>query len=562
MLRREFIQWSVLSLGMLGCRRDDYIAPGDGVPVIDIHCHVFNASDLATTRFLKEVVLEKFPEQAARLMDVRDPDVTDRLLQLFLLLVGANKAPTADQEITYLRGRAQPVKSAISITAARESAIDDTAAFLLSLDQRSGTSAVQSAARQAQDEGDRKFLTYMLGETTIRRSSSGLDAPTARNASVRAFSGLGMISTYLNWFALFRTYRHVLVEQLSSDLRRQGFEPVMLCPALVDMDEWLYEDVKSPLSRQAEVMGIISARMARKNEPVVHGYIGVDPLREVMHRIKGGTSSLQIAHDALTRHGFMGVKLYPPMGFRASGNRGPYPRRVVNSLGFDPSERLDAALRDLYVMCDELDAPIIAHGYASNEAGPDYALRADPAYWLPVFREFPRLRICLAHFGRFDIKSAGRAGRDLPEASWEWVLGEYIKANPRQRIFVDISYFSEALNDSRESQARLAATFKRWITAFDPSAEHVMFGTDWIMLGKEQGYEQYVTRLQAFLRDQCGLSDAQLERIFRRNAETYLPLQAGSAGRRRLQKFYQENGLDEGRLPVNGGWLQGLLRRG
>ncbi|APO69891.1 hypothetical protein IE4872_PB00017 (plasmid) [Rhizobium gallicum] len=44
----------------------------------------------------------------------------------------------------------------------------------------------------------------------------------------------------------------------------------------------------------------------------------------------------------------------------------------MKSLGFEPNEELDAALRDLYKLCVDVDAPILAHGYSSNGSGPDY----------------------------------------------------------------------------------------------------------------------------------------------------------------------------------------------
>ncbi|WP_246763609.1 hypothetical protein [Rhizobium sp. 007] len=196
--------------------------------------------------------------------------------------------------------------------------------------------------------GDEKFLAFMLGSRIeIMQSDTEMSFTDARVASREAFASRGTISRYLNWFSLFRLYRHVPVEKLIADTSRQGFKPLMLAPALVDYDEWLYEDVKSPLSQQIEAMSQISVGCAKqKDGPVLHGYIGFDPLRQVVfENHKGKVSSLKTVERALNEFGFAGVKLYPPMGFQ-------------------PSQR-----------------------------------------------------------------------------SWEWALGEYIKAHPRQKIYADISYF-------------------------------------------------------------------------------------------------------------------------
>ncbi|RVJ33844.1 twin-arginine translocation signal domain-containing protein [Sinorhizobium medicae] len=564
MYRRDFLKQAAVSAAALttGCAGKDQPStfPGGAQPLIDAHCHVFNASDLPAARFMRQVVFEDFPKQTAdRLMGIRDPDVADRFIELILRLLGADKAPEADAEIAYLKAGQRRRSSAESVANARAAAIEDTAEFLREIDSRmrgsgaetmGGTAAI---ARAASQRGDQKFLDFFVGPEiqTRRLDVSLMSATEARAASRDAFTNRGAITRYLNWFSLFRLYRHVLVDRLIADAKRQGFKVELLAPALVDYDEWLFEDVtKTPLAKQMEVMDYVSRRADR---PAVHGYIGFDPLREVAYRAhaEGATvSSMATARRALTDHGFIGVKLYPPMGFRASGNQGPYPQRTVDRLGFRPDRQLDEALDDLYRLCVELDAPILAHGYSSNGSGPSYADRGDPAYWLPVFKKHPNLRVCLAHFGRFDARSKGREKLSLPEGSWEWALGEFIRANPRQRVFADISYFSEALSGNPEVRVLLANSFKRWTGEFDPTAEHLIFGTDWIMLGQEKGYEHYLASVNSFLRQDCGFDDDICERIFRSNAMQFLPLQRGSKGRDRLLAWYTRRAVDPSRLPV------------
>ena len=559
MLRRSFLKQASLSAVALtaGCARSSPTIPGEDVPFIDAHCHVFNASDLPTTRFLRQVVFEDFPKQsAARILAVRDPDVTDEFIALLLKLLGTASAPTADEEITFLDTGQNGKAASLSVEKARAAAVEDTSQHLLELDRKRLRIVTMAAPgdRTAQSStSEEKFLNYMLG-TPIKtlRANEPLTIGEARKASQRAFLRQDSVGRYLNWFSLFRLYRHVLVERLVHDSRAQGFNPILLTPALVDYDEWLYEDVdSSPLNRQMVVMDRISQRMAKaKSGPVVHGYMGFDPLREVAFRKgKSKVSSLATARSALMDHGFIGIKLYPPMGFRPTDNQPPYPDRTVKSLGFEPSGELDAALRDLYKLCVEADAPILAHGYASNGSGPDYAKRGDPAYWIPVFKEFPKLRVCLAHFGRFSARSAGQEEMPLPNGSWEWRLGEFIRENPGQNVVADISYFSEVLSASSKERDLLAKSFKDWLVQFDSGCDHIMYGSDWIMLGKEAGYDRYIKSVNAFLRTDCGLSSDICDKIFRRNALRFLPLERGSLGRERLLAYYRANGLDESRLP-------------
>lgn len=65
------------------------------------------------------------------------------------------------------------------------------------------------------------------------------------------------------------------------------------------------------------------------------------------------------------------------------------------------------------------------------------------------------------------------------------------------------------------------------------------------MLGKEAGYDHYIKSINAFLRIDCELSDDACDKIFRRNAMRFLPLERGSRGRNRLLMYYRKNGLDD-----------------
>lgn len=137
----------------------------------------------------------------------------------------------------------------------------------------------------------------------------------------------------------------------------------------------------------------------------------------------------------------------------------------------------------------------------------------------------------------------------LPETSWEWRLGEFLKSHSSQNVFADISYFSEVLTANAEIRTSLAAVFRRWLTEFDPGCDHILFGSDWIMLDKEAGYSHYIESINSFLRTECRLSDDACDKIFRRNATRFLSLADGSPGRDRLLAYYRRNGLDETRLP-------------
>jgi len=514
--------------------------------LIDIHCHVFNASDLPVTRFIRYAFLHDYPEQSEpRFRQVEDPDFIDGLLQLLEAIV-IGHAPTAEEEIAVLDGIAAAEAAAATDQAAGEHAIARTAEFLRDEDR------AQPSLRRA-ISGRAKVKAEILraaGQDERALRAGPLNANEAQDAARRAYSSFEDIGVYLRWFALFRRYRYSLVDQLAARHQQVGFRPLLITPAMIDFSSWVQEKTDSSLRSQMEVMGRIARR---RSGPPVHGYMAYDPLREVYfrHRSREPESPLSLVREALTAHGFIGVKLYPPMGFKPYGNaKQTYPKEVVDRVGPTISTDLNRALADLYDLCVELDAPVLAHAAETNGIEKEYARRADPAYWLEVFRRWPSLRVCLAHFGRFSYISAARpAGSQLPESSWEWTIGRFLKSRPDAPVFADMSYYSEIINAEPTIRAFYAGRLKQFVREFDPDVLHLMFGTDWVMLGRVRTSETYTQQVVQFLEQDCGFDSGRVERILSGNAGRFLGLRDTDGTRRRLLAFYNSNGISAGRLP-------------
>ncbi|MFK3779556.1 amidohydrolase family protein [Agrobacterium sp. NPDC089420] len=543
MQRREFMKlgMATAALSLTGCRTyPDLPMTGQ---LVDAHCHVFNASDLPVVRFIKHSVLAHYPRQTeTNIMKVRDPDLEDFLIDLAQHLLGVGSAPTAREEMEVLEGRKKSKRVFSDYEAAQAQAVAQTAVFLQQLQEDAGGGLATMGVRE-KSRAERQLDAFLaaIGENAPRTQSlSPLD--TTRLAT-KSFSRLDQIGAYLRWIPLFRLYRHKLVARLIEDQVKQGRDPLLLAPATVDFDHWLNEKVdRSPLPDQAKLMGLLAKR---KDGPLIHAYFGFDPLREIYHRAGNPTfSPMKEFKRALNNHGFLGAKLYPPMGFSASGNKPPYPFSVKKDLGIDPSTRLNNVLGELYAFCEDEGVPILAHANASNGAGPDYNARADVAFWLPVFKSRPKLRVCLAHFGHFAI---GDASKDRAQ-SWEWRFGSYIRDNPDAPVYADLSFFSELLNADSRQRSQLADDFNSWTEEFDRDADHLVFGTDWLMLGMHPGYGAYIPTVERFLVEDCKWPEHKLSKVFTTNALRFMGLQRGDKTLGRLEDFYRRNSLDVSRL--------------
>src|SRR5215471_9558541 len=144
-----------------------------------------------------------------------------------------------------------------------------------------------------------------------------------------------LLGRYIRWALLYTRNRYELAEELDQlhGKVRQKSRVALMTPAIVDFSKWLEDEDQLSLEDQVDVM----ARIARRKDgPRVHGFVGFDPLRKALyddHKRKPGDrdplaivrSAIevnQIPHSRSTIGGFVGVKLYPPMGFRAIGNAG------------------------------------------------------------------------------------------------------------------------------------------------------------------------------------------------------------------------------------------------
>ena len=495
-------------------------------PLIDGHCHLFNITDIPASSFAQVVLLEHYPRRGGPTRRQRRVAAALRAIEAIL----SKGVPTAAQEIAVSRLPGRLLPAGVSpVTGAEERELNEQ--------------VEQAEAAQAEAP---------VGDVGPK--------PQGRQPTCEASSSPGLsLGSVRSWLGNLRARRATLAQKLARAQAQSGFEPRLLCPALVDYSNWLGQELRSPLPDQVVANGVL-ARDA--SLPAVHGYVAFDPLRRALIRtglrtVDGSWDPLALARTALIDHGFLGVKLYPPMGFRPAGNaaaRQGYPPDLEARFGGGRQlgAQLDRSLDELWQLCLALDAPIMAHGANSNAAGDDFGRRADPAYWLPVLERHPRLRVMVGHFGRFGTFSAGQprdCSNGVPfDATWEATIGRFVSERPDSGLFADISYLSEIF-DPRQ-RARSIAGMRRYLE-LDRGGRHLVFGSDWVMLGIEREYPRspgYVRRIADFLND-CGLSENQIGGIMYHNALRFLGLGPSSAARRRLLAFYDRHGLPADRLP-------------
>lgn len=580
--------------------------------VIDSHCHVFTGKDVPAAQFVMRVAaredgFEAFDDIAA-----------------FAVTILRSFAPTARHEIEHLAGRQ-------SFSLGNGNLFNQVLSTLKTLQGAAKVSPANSfekstAVQKLRDAG------FALAPERLRLSGVNLNAEARAIATLRKnyprpahspaqfslsppsdeeiiasfntpagfslFDDLAALATaivgdiesalsgpsktalgrYLGMIAVFLSYRSENVRRLDSAL---GFakpnQVRFYCPAIVDYDLWLGVgvDESQNLSEQALVMASVS-RTADKNV-LVAGYMAFDPLRAVVAKINKGPqdqSVLKVVEDAIEHRGFIGAKLYPPMGFKPWNNKlrtddygyGDWaPKKVTAALlakGVDPSSfdlgaQLDLVLDEFYQYCLAKDVPILAHCGNSQTAFEGAGVRASPFFWEQLLQRpgYQNLRVNLGHFGGLWCASEDLATKSDESDRCRVSMNEespWTTPGPRAwpiKIMSLVGAVDDHDNllypyltcDISDIGALDTASGAQQITtliknAGNPAKAHgkILYGTDWMFLMTSVGYNKFPDNSKA-LADAINMNR---DDLLWRNAKRFLGLTAASQSSKRLQEFY------------------------
>jgi predicted TIM-barrel fold metal-dependent hydrolase len=246
--------------------------------------------------------------------------------------------------------------------------------------------------------------------------------------------------------------------------------------AMVNFDYWYCASRSSPRD-QMRVMDLISRMSGGYMRPLI-AYNPLTDLRE-------GGSSLKLVQDAITEHGFIGVKIYPPMGFKPYGNGG----------------ELDKILLQMFTWCSQRGVPVMAH--ANRTMGRDDVADevSNPAAWTALARAMPAgvpLRVNLGHLG-------GDGSERIP-STWTRDFATLMDSPEGRYVYGDLGYWT-ALRNCRTQDCPPLARLR-------PATHRAMFGSDWFMMIKEGAWQDY----PADLARAVSLSGLDATAIFRTNA--------------------------------------------
>ena len=596
MRRREFVAGGIaLAAGKAAfpARSLAQPAPPRIDHIIDAHCHLFNAADLPIEGFARKIMVPRSARTSdlvARFADY--PGALEALVHAIAVQV-KRAAPDMQTEIDTIdefeRDPRRKPTSAWRQDRDREHLRSAFRLLWFSPDVFSDRplSLTEGIALEVALEQIRLFLYQQIHEEfgkpdltmEDREALGGLTPFQVDAIADELYSRDDLLGRYIRWALLYTRNRYELAEELDQLHGKVGQKSriVLMTPAIVDFSKWLEDEDQLSIEEQVDVMARIACR---RDGPRVHGFVGFDPLRQALYdhhqRKPADKDPMAVVRRAIevdrildatstkTTGGFVGVKLYPPMGFRAIDNKHlpddrfnepAYLRSPDTGLGSEIGGKLDAALSRLYRWCSANNVPIMAHTSHSFGPNSDYEDRGDPIFWASVLKRdaFPRLRINLAHFGHFNEAVQYARPESYVDKCWEWTIGKIIAGSTEAYVYADISSLGEILKTG--PSRKIVGCMKAFKEHFPDSDKRLLYGTDWSMIAQEDRFPRLLSSkpfpdVMIFFLKAVGYNNTQIEGIMFRNAARFLGLSKGereefgdNSTRARLEKFYAAHNL-------------------
>ena len=429
------------------------------MPIVDIHCHTFNADDLPVRGFIRSTKFED-----SRLGDLV-ANLADRFAQ--------GQAPgfaSEKRELDHLLG-AESFNETFEVAA----------------------SPAPDAVEELDRDTERTLAELQKSDPALLREV-GTALAMEEGGDLEGFGDwLSTAKRAVRWVNIFGRSRLdntvLLMDNFSDRID-------LYTPLLVDLDMGLHDTAKTRLAEQVELHEKISRlsmleRLPRVRRGRVHPFMAFDPRRQVRDVIAGDVrTTFDILKEAVEIYGFIGVKLYPPMGFRPIGNVA-----IPGLMAEQVAQEVEKALVALYEWCVEKDVPITAHTARSNEANDAYADFASPDNWANVLSDFPQLRLNLGHFGG--------AHRKAPADDWTAKIAR-LATTAHPNLYADVgnhNVWDKGLTTAYMTM--LKGLFQATDTA--EMANRLMFGSDWYMVAihpeHDRFLDQYEDAYQATFKD-------------------------------------------------------------
>lgn len=292
-----------------------------------------------------------------------------------------------------------------------------------------------------------------------------------------------------------------LLDHLTTDDALVGLMMDIRGDTETDRDEQRFRDQRNDL---------IEANLQRPGR--LFPFFAVNPKRP---------DHFDLMKDAIENKGFVGVKLYPSLGYQVDSPK----------------------MMNVYAYCEEHDIPITMHcnhtGFYVEEEFIDYC---NPEHWEPILAQHPSLKICFAHFDGHETFSHSNG---LDDGTWGKKILDLMENDDYSGVYADVSYHTDMMGEP-ELEDHYLQTLSDLLNR-PVVQDRILFGTDSWLLRLNMSDELF----WSYFREK--LSDQQFERIASNNPKVFLGIDPLKKNFERYIDFHKTNRKNVGSQPNS--WL-------
>jgi predicted TIM-barrel fold metal-dependent hydrolase len=460
-------------------------APAAPNLAIDVHAHFFNASDVNVRGYFKDSIGHSFRPALRTLVELLSPFAET-------LAAAAMDAKTEYEEIVAL-GRLDE-KSAIGEIELRterhvervDRAIFDIlkgSEFAMEYERLYKLTVYRSGAVKSMP--DTRFTLENVSRATARSAGRSVVAETKQLTRTADVPNPNDVIEFLGIFLRPR-WMAISTYQNAYTSTRGAFGIDAVLGASVDFDHWFDCFPYSPREDQMRVQALLSLASGGYMLPLV----AYNPWTDMIDK----ESSLGLVARAVEEYGFVGAKIYPPMGYYAYGNE-----KIDNaSKRQRPTDlaKLDETLKRFFDYCTSMNVPVMAHTAESRGRDDPSDAFGGPDGWRELLAKYETAHkhpvIQAAHFGGLNTK------KGKPH-NWTTEFADLMRHKAATRFFADVGYWMDDADNSGKPCEGIRERAKCAFKENPVAASRVMFGSDWYMISQEEDWEAYPFKIASQL---------------------------------------------------------------
>ncbi|GAA5521744.1 amidohydrolase [Aliifodinibius salicampi] len=315
-----------------------------------------------------------------------------------------------------------------------------------------------------------------------------------------------------NLFDIYETLR-IALKPNSTDITDHLLSHLTTDDALVGLMMDIRGDNESDRDKQRfhdQRNDLIEANLQRPGRLFL--FFAVNPKR---------SDHFDLMKDALENRGFVGVKLYPSLGYQVDSPK----------------------MMNVYAYCEEHDIPITMHcnhtGFYVEEDFIDYC---NPVHWETILAQHPTLKICFAHFDGHETLSHSNG---FDDGTWGKKILDLMENDDYTGVYADVSYHTDMMGEPG-LEVHYLQTLNNLLNR-PVVQDRILFGTDSWLLRLNMSDELF----WSYFRDK--LSNQQFKRIASNNPKVFLGIEPLKKNFEWYINFHKKNRKNVGAQPNS--WL-------